>query len=360
MEEHTIPSYEDYFEGLNFTFTAPVIPKGGGDLHQLSPIIWVALALYTLVFLLGILGNLAVLVVMGFQMRHTVNTVWFLNLSVADLLCCLALPFLAVPLAYDHLWKLGGFSCQFIPPLTILNMFASILLLTFVSMDRCALVVKPVWCQNHRSKPLALALCVVAWALALLLTLPTFLVRTVKQDPLSGKEVCTVDYSRLDKEDPHSAEVSVAVMRFVCAFLAPLAVISACYGLLLCRVRGSRFMRSQKTLVVVLVVIVGFFVCWAPYHVVGLILASQPPSSHLFKAVNGFDPLIVGLAYLNSCINPVIYVIAGQDFRAKVQLSLQAILRNVLGEEATLANAMEEGSGQPTGTTEDRSTSTTV
>nr|XP_056702309.1 C5a anaphylatoxin chemotactic receptor 1-like [Euleptes europaea] len=344
--------YDDY------TFTFPPFTKME-DLHSLSPVIWVALIFYALIFLLGVLGNGAVIFVVGFQMRHTINTIWFLNLSVADLLCCLALPFLAAPLASDHHWKLGGFACMVFPSLIILNMFASILLLTVISMDRCALVVQPVWCQNHRSKPLALALCGVAWALAVLLTLPSFLVRTAKLDPTSNKTTCSVNYSLLN-EDTRSAEVSVATMRFVFAFLIPLVIISICYGLLLFRVRSSRFMRSQKTLAVVLVVIVGFFVCWAPYHVVGLILASEPPDSLLFQSLNSADPLIVGLAYLNSCINPVIYVIVGQDFQAKVRLSLQAILRNILSEEATLASATEAGRGHATSTTKDHSTSTTL
>ncbi|XP_015262607.1 PREDICTED: C5a anaphylatoxin chemotactic receptor 1 [Gekko japonicus] len=355
MEESTNSSYEIY-DYPNFT-ASDVVPEWA-EVHHFSPIVWTALVLYALISLLGILGNVAVIVVMGFQMRHTVNTVWFLNLSVADLLCCLALPFLAVPLASDHHWGLGDFACKLLPSLIILNMFASVLLLVVISVDRCALVVKPVWCQNHRSTPLALALCAVAWAVATLLTLPSFLVRTLRHDPLSGKTMCGVNYSRLN-EDHRAAEVSVAAMRFALAFLAPLVVISLCYGLLLCRVRSSRFMRSQKTLVVVLVVIVGFFVCWAPFHAVGLILASEPPSSELFKALNNADPLVVGLAYLNSCINPVIYVIAGQDFRAKVRLSLRAILRNVLSEEATLTSATD-GRGHATCTTEDRSTSTTV
>ncbi|XP_054855061.1 C5a anaphylatoxin chemotactic receptor 1 [Eublepharis macularius] len=333
------------------TFTAPEME----GVQRLSPVTWAALVLYGLVSLLGALGNGAVLFVMGFQMRPTVNTVWFLNLAVADLLCCLALPFLIVLLAGDYHWSLGDFACKFFPSLTILNMFASILLLTVISMDRCALVVKPVWCQNHRSRLLALALCGAAWALAALLTLPSFIIRTVKHDQSSGKTTCRVDYSLLVK-DSRTAEVSVAVMRFVFAFLVPLAVISVCYGLLLCRVRSSRFMRSQKTLMVVLAVIAGFFVCWAPYHVAGLILASEPQGSPLFQSVSSADPLIVGLACLNSCINPIIYVIAGQDFRGKAKHSLRAVLRNLLSEEAALA----EGPRQATCTTEDRSASTGV
>ncbi|XP_061453483.1 C5a anaphylatoxin chemotactic receptor 1 [Rhineura floridana] len=328
-------------------------------MNSLNPLIWLALILYALVFLVGVLGNGAVIWVVGFQMRRTVNTAWFLNLSVADLLCCLALPFLAVPLASDHCWKLGNFACKLFPSLTILNMFASILLLVLISIDRCALVVKPVWCQNHRSPRLAWMLCGLAWAFALLLTLPSFFSRRTQLH--GSKTTCGIDYS-IFGGDSRMAELSVVTMRFLFGFLIPFMVICICYGLLISRVRNSRFMRSRKTLKVVLVVIVGFFVCWAPYHVAGLILASEPSSSPLFQSVNKADALVVALAYINSCINPIIYVIGGQDFKTKMRHSLKGLLRNVLSDESVLANSLAEGHGAQATclTTEDRSTSTTV
>ncbi|XP_067412668.1 C5a anaphylatoxin chemotactic receptor 1 [Emydura macquarii macquarii] len=303
---------------------------------QLTPVLWASLVLYALVFLLGVPGNAAVIWVTGFGMKRTVNTVWFLNLSVADLLCCLALPFLAVPVAHNHQWQLGDFACKLFPSLTILNMFASVLLLMAISVDRCALVTRPIWCQNHRTTRLAWGLCGAAWLLALLMTLPTFIFRWTRSDPSSGKVTCGVDYARVT-DHPLVVEVFVAAFRFVAGFLIPFVVIATCYGLVLARVHRSRFTRSRKTVQVVLVVIVGFFVCWLPYHVVGMILAIEKPSTSLFKGANDSDPLIVGLAYVNSCINPVIYVIMGQDFQDKFQRSLKTILRNVLSEDSLLS-----------------------
>lgn len=353
--------YEDYNhseEDLSFTIAPDPKSQHGPDL---SPIVWSALVLLALVFLVGVLGNGAVIWVMGFRMRRTVNTVWFLNLSVADLLCCLALPFMVVQLARDQDWPFGGVACKLLPSVIILNMFASVLLLTAISVDRCALVMRPIWCQNHRSALLAWGLCGGAWGAALLLTLPSLLTRQVLIDDHSKKALCEVDFSAWGG---HTLELSLATSRFLLGFLLPLAIISLCYGLLLHRVRRSHTLRSKKTFTVVLVVVLGFFVCWTPFHVNGLILASEPPNSPLFGTAQRADPLIMALAYINSCINPVIYVIAGQDFQAKVRQSLKAVLRNVLSEEALQASALaERGHTQATGlatTTEDRSTSTTV
>lgn len=348
-----LPDISDY-DYSNFTEEPLSIEQS-----SLSPIILVAIVLYALVFLVGTLGNGAVIWVVGFQMQRTVSSVWFLNLSVADLLCCLSLPVLAVSLGSQNHWELGEFACKLLPSIIILNMFTSILLLALISMDRCALVVKPVWCQNHRSTRLAWRLCGGAWVFATLLTLPSFLTRRTQYE-LHNLILCVVDYGFFGVNH-QTAEVSVAVTRFLAGFLVPSVALSLFYGLLVLRVRSSRFTRSRRTLKMILVIVVSFFVCWAPYHVIGLILASKNPRSPLFQFLNQMDPLAVALATANSGINPIIYVIAGQGFKVKIWRSLTAVLRNVLNEEISTATSQARGATQGSCTTmEVQSTCTTL
>uniref|UniRef100_A0A8C4URI1 G-protein coupled receptors family 1 profile domain-containing protein n=1 Tax=Falco tinnunculus TaxID=100819 RepID=A0A8C4URI1_FALTI len=324
---------------------------------EVPPSYRAVLALYALIFLLGVLGNGAVIWVTGFELRRTVNGVWFLNLSVADLLCCLALPFLALPLARDHHWPLGHFACKLLPSLTVLNMFASVLLLMAISADRCAMVTRPVWCQNHRTLTLARGACAAAWFLAALLTLPSFIFRTTRSDAFSEKTTCVLDYTAVGRHQ-QVTELVTAVTRFVCGFLVPFVVITACYGLLLARVHSKGFARSRKAIKLILVVIISFFVCWLPYHVVGLILASSTPRSALFKGAQEADPVVAGVAYINSCVNPIIYVVMGQGFKDKVQRSWRAILRGVLSDDPT--STMGDSRMKTKSTVDDQSVSTTV
>ncbi|KAG6921748.1 complement C5a receptor 1, partial [Chelydra serpentina] len=344
-------SYDSY--DVNF-----IAPTFDTPAPRLTPILWASLVLYSLVFLLGVPGNAAVIWVTGFGMKRTVNSVWFLNLAVADLLCCLALPFLAVPVARGNRWELGDFACKLLPSLTILNMFASVLLLMAISVDRCALVTRPIWCQNHRTTRLAWGVSGAAWLLALLMTLPTIIFRTTRAEAFSDKVMCVLEYAGVSSYQT-AVEVSVAAFRFAAGFLVPFVVITTCYGLVLAQVHRRRFTRSRKTIKVVLVVIVGFFVCWLPYHVVGLILAAHKSNSSLFKGAHESDPLIVGLAYVNSCLNPVIYVIMGQDFKDRFQRSLKSILRNVLSEDSLYSTADSRKKTRATletkSTTEDQS-----
>ncbi|XP_032626668.1 C5a anaphylatoxin chemotactic receptor 1-like [Chelonoidis abingdonii] len=338
--------YDDYDPDSYPNFTVPIFDVTD---PQLTPILWVSLVLYSLVFLLGVPGNAAVIWVTGFGMKRTVNTIWFLYLAVADLLCCLALPFLAVPVARGNRWELGDFACKLLPSLTILNMFASVLLLMAISVDRCALVTRPIWCQNHRTTRLAWGLSGAAWLLALLMTLPTLIFRTTRTKEFSDKVMCVLEYARVASYQT-TVEVSVATFRFAAGFLVPFVVIATCYGLVLARVRGSCLVRWHRPTVVVLVVIVSFFVCWLPYHVVGMILASYTPSARLYKLADTTQPLVVSLAYVNSCLNPIIYVGMGWGFWGLVKSRLADVLQEegaALGGEAQ-AQLTSTSSGQAT------------
>ncbi|KAM4021308.1 C5a anaphylatoxin chemotactic receptor 1-like [Anomaloglossus baeobatrachus] len=292
---------------------------------------WIALFLYLLVFVLGVPGNGMVVWITAIEMKRTVNTIWFLNLAVADLLCCLSIPFTIMNISLGY-WPLGLFTCKFIPSILLITMYASVLLLTMISIDRCALVMKPVWCQNNRTLGKAYLACAIMWILAIIQSSPSFIFRHFNTS--NGTDSCVYDYKLLKPENQQTVENSIAVFRLLMGFIIPFLVIVICYGILVNRVK-ERFSQNTKTMKVVLVVIVGFFVCWLPYHVAGLILALHPRNSALFESTRNVDRIIIAIAFMNSCINPIIYVLMGQDIKSKFRKSFRFILKNVLAEETS-------------------------
>ena len=94
------------------------------------------MAIFIIVFIIGIPGNGLVIWVAGLKMKKSVNIVWFLNLAVADFMCCLSLPFSIVHLALHEHWPYGWFLCKVIPSVIIFTMFASVFLLVAISIDR--------------------------------------------------------------------------------------------------------------------------------------------------------------------------------------------------------------------------------
>ncbi|XP_055990687.1 C3a anaphylatoxin chemotactic receptor [Sorex fumeus] len=177
-----------------------------------QPPLVLSMVILSLTFLLGFPGNGLVLWITGLKMRRTVNTVWFLHLTLADFLCCLSLPFSLAHLALREHWPYGWLLCKIIPSVIVLNMFASVFLLTAISLDRCLLVLKPVWCQNHRKVRTALATCACVWASAFIMCIPVFVYR--ETFVVGNRSVCNYNYGvfgSLDYPDYHSFQFDATV-----------------------------------------------------------------------------------------------------------------------------------------------------
>ncbi|KAM9033475.1 C5a anaphylatoxin chemotactic receptor 1 [Sarcophilus harrisii] len=316
--------YSDYG---NWTFNNRVDGETPYTPYTVTQII--SLLVFAIVFLVGVPGNAVVIWVTAMEAHKMVNSVWFLNLSLADLLCCLVLPLLAIPIIRHGDWPFSEGACRFLPSVILLNMYASILLLTAISIDRCMLVMNPIWCQNHRSLYGTWFACFLAWVLALVLTIPSIKYRSLEEEFFPHSWSCGVLYKS------KAVEVSVAVSRFLFSFLGPLIIISLCYILLLTRLWSRHATRSHKTVKVVVAVIVGFFLCWTPYQIVGLMLALNRRGTRLYSWAETVDSLSISLAYINSCMNPVIYVVAGHGIKGRmISHSICTKLRNALIEDS--------------------------
>ncbi|CAI9609236.1 unnamed protein product [Staurois parvus] len=105
------------------------------------------------------------------------TTIWFWNLAVADIMCCLCLPFIIAQYFYAD-WIYGPALCKILPFTIALNMFSSVFTLVAISVDRCILVVQPIWARNHRGLRTTWMTCLAIWLLSSVLCLPKFLYRT--------------------------------------------------------------------------------------------------------------------------------------------------------------------------------------
>ncbi|XP_069475568.1 chemerin-like receptor 1 [Ambystoma mexicanum] len=285
---------------------------------------------YSVICLLGILGNSLVIGISGFKMKKTVNTIWLLNLAIADFLFTFFLPLSIVYTALDFNWIFGVVMCKLNSFVMILNMFTSVLLLTIISLDRCISVILPVWSQNNRSPRRAYLICIGAWASAFLLSVPSLLFRDIGSR--KGKTRCFNNYSLSAnskdlREKNHTATV---LARFTFGFLIPVIIIIISYVTIALKLRRNRLAKSRRPFKMILIIIVAFFICWTPYHVLTIMEinhASFPES--IFKV--GM-PIVTALATANSSMNPILYVFMGQDFR-KFKMNILSRLEHALSEE---------------------------
>ncbi|XP_015261136.1 PREDICTED: chemokine-like receptor 1 [Gekko japonicus] len=266
---------------------------------------------YSVVFLVGSLGNGAVIAITARQASRTVNCVFFLNLALADFLFSVSR---IVPLMknafYKGDWPFGSVLCKANSFTKYLNMFCSVFLLAAISMDRATSVVYPMWFRNRRGPRLAWLSAFTAWFAATAASLPFYIYRSVVFDSKRNETKCSLTLG-----DGESVKLILYLLRLVCGFLAPFVIIVACYGVIAAKLRQRQAtIRSKKPFKVILMLVITFFFCWAPYHLF-LLLKLQGYKS---QGVSIGLPLASCLAYLNSCANPILYFFMGLDFRREI------------------------------------------
>uniref|UniRef100_A0A3Q4MF01 Formyl peptide receptor 1 n=1 Tax=Neolamprologus brichardi TaxID=32507 RepID=A0A3Q4MF01_NEOBR len=325
----------------SFDLIGTTAPDIGNDIgHSLNTM---SIVVYSLAFVLGVLGNGVVIWVTGFKIKKTVNTVWFLNLAVADFLFTAFLPLSVTYTASDFHWPFGNFMCKLNTTISFLNMFASVYILVVISVDRCASVVWPVWAQNHRNvrKASYVSLCV--WVVALILSAPYFIFRDVGPS-YHNKDIinCFNNYALSGDEDTyHETHQAMIITRFLLGFVVPFTVIVSCYAVIIHRLRRNHTLANQSSrpFKIIAAIIINFFLCWAPFHIMGLIeMANHMPeySSEILDDITIIGlPIATSLAFLNSCLNPLLYVFMGQDFKDKVHKSILIVLESAFQEEET-------------------------
>ncbi|XP_071969491.1 C5a anaphylatoxin chemotactic receptor 1-like [Engystomops pustulosus] len=285
----------------------------------------VSFTLYGIIFILGIIGNGLVIWIAGFRMKKTISAVWFLNLAIADLLSCASLPLRIAEWFCYH--QKNDFSdlalciCNII--LFTLNMSASVLLLTAMSIDRWVSVMWPFWAKVHRTQKLVKITAGIIWVMGLLITgvvLYFYLFYFI-----GFSEWCVLPFTF----DPYNIKDTVQLTRLVVMFVIPFLIIFTSYVTIFLKLRKSkRPQRSQRPYRIITAVILCFFICWAPYYIWPLI--NEYSWSFLQYSIT--NSVVISLAFLNSCINPIIYVFMGHDFRHNFLRSIPFRLEKALGE----------------------------
>ncbi|XP_012641011.2 N-formyl peptide receptor 2 [Microcebus murinus] len=293
-------------------------------------------------FVLGVLGNGLVIWVAGFRMTRTVTTVSYLNLALADFSFTATLPFLIVSMAMREKWPFGWFLCKLVHIVVDVNLFGSVFLIALIALDRCVCVLHPVWAQNHRTVGLAKKVILGPWILALLLTLPVFIFLTTVTTA-NGDTYCTFNFASWGNTKEEKLKVAVTmltmrgVIRFLVGFSTPMSIVAVCYGLIAAKIHKKGMIKSSRPLRVLTAVVASFFVCWFPFQLVALLSTVWLKEMLFLGQYKILDALVnptSSLAFFNSCLNPMLYVFVGQDFRQRLVHSLPASLERALTEDS--------------------------
>ena len=109
-----------------------------------EPLVQYVQVLYSLVCLVGLLGNtLVIYVVVRFSKMQTVTNLYIVNLAVADECFLIGIPFLITTMSRQS-WPFGNIMCKAYMTTTSINQFTSSIFLTIMSADRYIAVCHPI------------------------------------------------------------------------------------------------------------------------------------------------------------------------------------------------------------------------
>lgn len=293
---------------------------------------------YGIIFVLGVIGNGLVVVVMGYQKKvKTMTDKYRLHLSVADLLFVLTLPFWAVDAVKT--WYFGSFLCVSVHMIYTVNLYSSVLILAFISLDRYLAVVRATNSQATRKLLASRVIYVGVWLPAAILTVPDLVFARVQNVGSSSflftdESVETADSRTIcQRIYPEATSLTwTVIFRFqhiLVGFILPGLVILICYCIIIAKLSqgGKGQALKKKVLKTTVILILCFFTCWLPYCA-GIFLDTLmmlnvvPISCTLQQVVEKWISITEALAYFHCCLNPILYAFLGVKFKKSARSAL--------------------------------------
>uniref|UniRef100_UPI00358F2AD9 B2 bradykinin receptor-like n=1 Tax=Myxine glutinosa TaxID=7769 RepID=UPI00358F2AD9 len=275
------------------------------------------------IFILGFLGNSAVILVLLFKKtRRTIPEIYFTNLAFADIIFVSSLPFWATNIIFEYQWPFGSFMCRLLGGITSLNVYSSIFLLTAISWDRCVALVLPLKAGLRRNSKSTFRTCLIIWILAFLFTIPTIVFRKTKHLPEYNITACILDYPNF------TWTVSNSIILLTVGFVIPFSIMTFCSIKIVRELRQPKLQhmhgrdKQKRVVVLIMAVVVTFFFCWLPFQVVTFLhilhLFALLPGCLWEEVLEKGNQYTSYIAYCNSCLNPFLYVLLGKIYRKRI------------------------------------------
>ncbi|XP_021036046.1 proteinase-activated receptor 1 [Mus caroli] len=271
-------------------------------------------SVYTIVFIVSLPLN--VLAIAVFVLRMKVKkpaVVYMLHLAMADVLFVSVLPFKISYYFSGTDWQFGSGMCRFATAAFYGNMYASIMLMTVISIDRFLAVVYPIQSLSWRTLGRANFTCVVIWVMAIMGVVPLLLKEQTTRVPGLNITTCHDVLSENLMQGFYSYYFSAFSAIF---FLVPLIVSTVCYtSIIRCLSSSAVANRSKKSRALFLsaAVFCIFIVCFGPTNVLLIVhylfLSDSPGTEAAYFAYL----LCVCVSSVSCCIDPLIYYYASSE-----------------------------------------------
>ncbi|UWX11494.1 CRPV-385 [Crowpox virus] len=300
----------------NTTSTLRILPS--------SAVSMITIYIYAISFSVGILGNCAVIWLVGFKWSRSITGLWFLNLAVADIILVLFLPVEVSYVARNYYWLFGLDMCKTSSFTYHTGALASVFFLTVISLDRYLAIHKKRLCFKYRFYSYARALSITLWVLAVTLASIRAYSRTVQQ-MVNGID-CIDDFH----EDEHTSMLLNSIVSWlflIIGYVIPCILLLSSYRAIICN--DIKQPKTRKYLIAIL--IIAFLIFWTPYNIICFlrVIGQLHDESKLLVSLN---TIFIALTFLNSCFNPVIYIMLSKTLGIDKDVMLE-VLKTTLNKE---------------------------
>lgn len=271
--------------------------------------------MYLLAFSVGLPSNLLALWVLVARTKWLPSTMLLINLTVADCLLLMMLPFrISYHFRGNH-WELGEPFCRIVMAMFYGNMYGSVWCLALVAFDRYIALVHPFGARTLRSRRVSLYMTVGVWLVVLAAMVP--LLASQQTYRLDDLQIITC-HDALPEEEQQNFFLPYFATLFTLCFILPFAMVLYCHGAVLHTLlaEGKRYGHAVRVTVLVLLV---FIVCLLPSNI--LLLLTYTDSLLDGDGEDLYVPYMVSLAVstFNSCIDPFIFYYVSEEFREKAK-----------------------------------------
>lgn len=218
-------------------------------------------------------------------------------------------------------WVFGDVMCKIVGSVYYLGFYSSVLFLTLLTIDRHLAVVYSLTASQMRTQRYAVLSCVVVWLVSGLACIPPLILQKTYSYAVDGRIYCG-EYS------PNATAATIAALResrfylqLFLFYLFPLIVIVYCYIRIVITVISSQIVTKFKTVRLIFVIVMLFFICWTPYNIVELL---KDGTNNCKEAQRRGYALHVtrNIAYIYFCISPIFYTFVGKKFQNYFRLLL--------------------------------------
>ncbi|XP_067000362.2 neuropeptides capa receptor [Anabrus simplex] len=306
-----------------------------GPKHLPMQVVLPITIVYALIFVTGIVGNIAVCaVIVRTSDMHTATNYYLFSLAISDLaLLLLGLPNDLSVFWQQYPWVLGETLCKFRAVVSEMMSYTSVLTIVAFSMERYLAICHPLYSYSMKGLRRALRIIAVVWLVSLASAVPFAAYTTVNYidyPPGSGNIVAESAFcAMLDENVP--SHYPVYELSSLVFFLIPMLVMVVLYvrmGLTIWRPRGVgkrvegsihrklKHNQSRKSIIRMLAaVVIAFFLCWAPFHLQRLLYMYARDSPN-FPEINEWMYYIAGcFYYFSSTVNPILYNVMSAKYR---------------------------------------------